>query len=77
MVALLGARQVGKTILAREIKRTDSPRVSPSMRSALGDLRLDSLDVIHAGEQTFPMAKQIRAVPLARLEQELRPLRRE
>jgi len=32
------------------------------MRSALENLELDSLDVIHAGAQTFPMASRIRAV---------------
>jgi uncharacterized protein len=50
-----------------EIKRTMSPRVTPSMRVALHDLKLDSLDVIHAGPDTFPLAPQIRAVSLARL----------
>jgi hypothetical protein len=56
-----------------EIKRTDAPRVTPSMRSALTDLQLDELTVIHAGRDTFPLGKQIRAVPLSRLA-DLRPL---
>ena len=34
-----------------EIKRTTAPTITPSMRSALTDLRLQRLDVIHAGEQ--------------------------
>jgi len=50
-----------------EIKRTVSPRVSPSMQVALHDLKLDSLDVIHAGQDTFPLARKVRAVSLARL----------
>jgi uncharacterized protein len=50
-----------------EIKRTVSPRVTPSMQVALHDLKLDSLDVIHAGPDTFPLAPKIRAVSLARL----------
>lgn len=50
-----------------EIKRTSAPRMTPSMRHALTDLRLPRLDVIHAGEQTFPMADKVRAVPLHRL----------
>jgi uncharacterized protein len=54
-----------------EIKRTVSPRVTPSMRIAMRDLKLDSLDVIHAGNDAFPLAKGIRAVGLTRLVDEL------
>jgi hypothetical protein len=50
-----------------EIKRTSSPRVTPSMRSALADLELDSIDVVHAGDQTFDLAPRIRAVAMSRL----------
>ena len=50
-----------------EIKRTTSPRITPSMRSALIDLNLNRLDVIHAGEDTFPLARCIRAVSIARI----------
>jgi predicted AAA+ superfamily ATPase len=50
-----------------EFKRTVSPRVTPSMQIALHDLKLDSLDVIHAGQDTFALAPTIRAVSLARL----------
>jgi predicted AAA+ superfamily ATPase len=54
-----------------EIKRTTSPRITPSMRVALSDLALDRLDVIHAGDATFPLHKRIRAVAAARLGQDL------
>ena len=37
------------------------------MRIALADLRLDRLDVVHAGERTFPMGERIRAVAASRL----------
>jgi uncharacterized protein len=47
-----------------EVKLTDSPRVTPSMRSALESLRLDSLDVLYAGTETFLLARKIRAVPV-------------
>jgi predicted AAA+ superfamily ATPase len=65
----------GQQRLGFEIKRTTSPKITPSMRSALSDLRLRSLDVIHAGESTFPMDKKIRAVALSRLLEDLKPLR--
>jgi predicted AAA+ superfamily ATPase len=57
----------GKTRLGFEFKRTDAPRITPSMRSALSDLRLVALYVIHAGEHSFPMGERIRAVPISRL----------
>jgi predicted AAA+ superfamily ATPase len=57
----------GKKRFGFEIKRTSSPQVTPSMRSALHDLKLNHLDVIHAGEHTFPLGKKIRAVAFSRL----------
>lgn len=44
------------------------------MRSALEDLELDHLDVIHAGEATFPLAERVRAVAARSLLREIRPL---
>jgi hypothetical protein len=38
------------------------------MQVALHDLKLDSLDVIHAGRDTFRLANNIRAVSLHRLD---------
>jgi hypothetical protein len=64
----------GRTRLAFEFKRTETPSVTRSMHSVLGDLRLKSLDVIHAGEQTFPLSRQIRAVALRRLLEDVQPL---
>jgi predicted AAA+ superfamily ATPase len=58
-----------------EIKRTSAPRLTPSMHIALRDLKLDRLDVIHAGHQTFPLATKVRAVALSNLLDDLRPLR--
>ena len=45
------------------------------MRIALADLALDSIDVIHAGAETFPLAERIRAVALARVLEDIAPLR--
>ena len=58
-----------------EFKRTTSPRVTPSMRSALSDLKLNRLDVIHAGENTFPVGEKIRAVSWQRLLVDVQPLK--
>ena len=45
-----------------EFKRTDSPRVTSSMRSAMRVLGLDGIDVVHVGDHTFALAEGIRAV---------------
>jgi predicted AAA+ superfamily ATPase len=57
-----------------EVKLTASPRVTPSMRSALDDLALDELVVIHAGAESYPLGPRIRAVALARLGEEIQPI---
>lgn len=45
-----------------EIKRTSAPTITRSMQTAFLELDLSSLDVIHAGDRTFPMQEGIRAV---------------
>jgi len=57
----------GRERLGFEFKRTSAPAVTPSMRSALTDLGLARLDVVHAGRETFPLASRVRAVALSRL----------
>jgi predicted AAA+ superfamily ATPase len=47
-----------------EIKRTDRPTVTPSIRSALADLELDHVYVLHAGATPrFPLSPQVTAIP--------------
>lgn len=48
-----------------EFKFSDTPRVTPSMHSALEHLRLDGLYVIHAGRDRFMLDRRIAALPLA------------
>jgi predicted AAA+ superfamily ATPase len=48
-----------------ECKRMDAPTLTPSMRTALADLRLDELTVIYPGERRYTLAKRIEVVPLA------------
>jgi hypothetical protein len=45
------------------------------MRSALSDLKLQRLDLIHAGDKTFPLGENIRAVAVTRLLDDLKLLR--
>jgi predicted AAA+ superfamily ATPase len=50
--------------LGIEIKRTDAPVVTPSMRIALSDLRLEQLIVLYPGALAYELGPQIRAVPI-------------
>ena len=59
-----------------EFKRTTAPHVTPSMRSALEDLQLTRLHVIHAGLDSFPLARKIQAVAAERILHDLEPMRR-
>ncbi|HMJ13228.1 MAG TPA: ATP-binding protein [Polyangiaceae bacterium] len=61
----------GRERLGFEIKRTDAPKVTPSMRSALEDLKLSRLYVVHAGRTSFDLDKRIRCVAAAELLTEL------
>jgi predicted AAA+ superfamily ATPase len=56
-----------------EVKRTSAPTVTPSMRAALADLKLNRLFVVHGGDHSFDLAKRIRAVASLHLLDELRP----
>jgi predicted AAA+ superfamily ATPase len=58
-----------------EVKRTTSPKLTRSLRSAHDALKLDRLDVVHAGENTFPLDDRVRAVAFPRLFEDLEPLR--
>lgn len=55
-------------------KRTAEPKVTRSTHSALADLKLDRLDVVHAGRDSFPLADRVRALALRRLLEDLEPL---
>jgi predicted AAA+ superfamily ATPase len=52
--------------LGFEIKRTTAPRLTPSMRSAMDNLKLHGLVVLHAGEHVFPLAPGVEAWPFVR-----------
>jgi len=57
-----------------EIKRTSSPAVTPSLRSAFSDLNLSSIDVVHAGDRTFDLHERVRAVSVFRILDDIKPL---
>jgi uncharacterized protein len=53
--------------LGFEIKHTSSPRMTPSMRIAIQDLRLDKLTVIYPGEETFTLGPKVEATGFKQL----------
>lgn len=55
------ARRIGV-----ECKRADAPVLTPSMRIAMADLKLDQLYVVYPGERAYTLAKKVEVVPLAR-----------
>jgi uncharacterized protein len=64
----------GRRRLGFEIKRTTAPASTRSMHAALATLRLEGIDVIHAGEHTFRLAPGIRAVAFSRMLADVNPL---
>jgi uncharacterized protein len=50
-----------------ECKRTDAPVLTPSMRIAMADLNLDHLYVVNPGDKGYTLAKNVEAIPLAKL----------
>lgn len=64
----------GRSRRGFEIKHTVAPQVTKSMRIAMADLGLQRLDVIHTGVDTYPLARNIRAVSVDRLQIDLSPL---
>lgn len=50
-----------------EVKRQDAPRLTPSMRIALTDLRLDHLTVLYPGDQPYRLAPKVTVVPVSSL----------
>jgi predicted AAA+ superfamily ATPase len=49
-----------------ECKRADAPTLTPSMRIAMADLKLDQLSVVYPGEKTYSLARNVEVIPLAR-----------
>lgn len=47
-----------------EIKHTDSPRMTRSLRIAQRDIKLDALHVVYPGTEQFPLDERVQAVGL-------------
>jgi predicted AAA+ superfamily ATPase len=58
LLMLRGSRRVGV-----EIKRSDAPSLTPSIRIALDDLQLGKLWVIYPGQQRYNLHERVTAIP--------------
>ena len=67
LLVLDGGRRLGF-----EVKRSEAPRLTKSMRSAKETLGLHRLDVVHAGTAGYRMADGVHAVPATELAARLR-----
>jgi predicted AAA+ superfamily ATPase len=59
----------GNALFGVECKRTDTPRLTPSIRTALTlkDLELERVVVLYPGTKRFPITERVDAVPLQTL----------
>jgi predicted AAA+ superfamily ATPase len=62
MVLFKGGRMYGV-----EIKRQDAPTMTPSMRIALEDLRLERIAVIYPGQKRYEVHKKVSVVPFSKI----------
>ena len=69
LLVVAGARRHGF-----EVKRSEAPRLTRSMRSAMETLNLDGLDVVHAGTKRYRLADGVRALPAIELAETVGPL---
>jgi uncharacterized protein len=49
-----------------ECKRADAPTLTPSMKTALIDLKLDELHVVYPGDRQYSLGDKVDVVPLAK-----------
>lgn len=59
----------GSKLFGIEIKRTDTPRITPSIKNAIHDLGLSHVFVIYGGDKAFSLAEKAEAIPLSYLAQ--------
>lgn len=69
LLIIRGAKRIGF-----EIKFTSSPKITPSMKTALSDLKLNRLFIIHAGDKSYQMTGKIYAIASKNILKEIKPL---
>ncbi len=62
LMIVTGGRRIGF-----EIKHTDSPRITSSLRTACKDLKLDTAYIVYPGDDVFPLDATVQALGLKRI----------
>jgi uncharacterized protein len=50
-----------------EFKRIDAPRITPSIKTALKDLKLERLTIIYPGDKAYQINRQVAVMPIGLL----------
>jgi predicted AAA+ superfamily ATPase len=50
-----------------EVKHADAPKLTPSMRVAMADLKLDELLVVYPGDKPYTLADRVQVIPATRV----------
>ncbi|MBI4686940.1 MAG: ATP-binding protein [Nitrospirae bacterium] len=61
-------------MLGVECKRMDAPRLTPSMRTALEDVKLEQIAVVYPGTKQYSLGERVAAVPLETVAEGLKGL---
>lgn len=69
LLVIAGRRRIGF-----EVKLTTAPAATASARTALAELGLERVDVVHAGTDTYVLSDRIRALAASRILDDLKPL---
>jgi predicted AAA+ superfamily ATPase len=70
LLVMLGGKRYGF-----EMKLSDAPTVTKSMRIAIGDLKLARLFVVYPGDRAYPLDDGIEVLPVANLPARMAALR--
>jgi predicted AAA+ superfamily ATPase len=62
LLLLKGGKRIGI-----ECKRMDAPHLTPSMKIAMDDLKLDRIVIFYPGEKAYPLAERIEVIPLVHI----------
>jgi len=59
--------QRGGRLFGVEFKRADAPRLTPSIRYALDDLKLERIVIVYPGDRSYRLSDRVHVVPLRTL----------
>jgi predicted AAA+ superfamily ATPase len=62
--------RMGDRLFGIECKRSDAPRMTPSIRIAQEDLKLERIVILYPGNRRYPLAPGVEAVPVRTLGEE-------